>query len=86
MIKQTPQRIWAYKIRNLINGESVEDFDTSIDLTVHTKAPEKWLLIDLETGQMYRGLNIPNEWGKWKRLKNNFRNLLTSQNLDSTIY
>lgn len=33
-------------------------------LKVKTKCPEKWILIDRETGQTYRG----NESGAWDRL------------------
>ena len=36
----------------------------SISLTVKTKSPGKWLLIDRETGQVYKG----NEKGYWDRL------------------
>ena len=36
----------------------------SIILTVKTKSPDKWLLIDRETGQVYKG----NEKGYWDRL------------------
>jgi hypothetical protein len=36
----------------------------SIILTVKTKSPDKWLLIDRETGQVYKG----NENGYWDRL------------------
>lgn len=39
---------------------------------MHTKCPEKWLLIDLETGQMYRGMRDPGPYGKWRRLKKRF--------------
>jgi hypothetical protein len=35
-----------------------------ITLTVKTKSPDKWLLIDRETGQVYKG----NEKGYWDRL------------------
>ena len=56
--------------RKLLNGNVVEEFDTAIDLTIHTKCPEKWLLIDLETGQEYMGSEKPNLYGKWKRIKN----------------
>jgi hypothetical protein len=35
-----------------------------IDLIVHTKSPEKWMLIDKETGEMYQG----NAGGYWDRL------------------
>jgi hypothetical protein len=39
-------------------------FDEAIVLKVKTKRPEKWLLIDRETGQVYQG----NEGGYWDRL------------------
>ena len=39
-------------------------FDSSITLTVKTKSPEKWLLIDRETGQIFQG----SEKGHWDRL------------------
>ena len=35
-----------------------------IDLVVHTKSPEKWMLIDKETGKIYQG----NPNGYWDRL------------------
>jgi len=35
-----------------------------IDLIVHTKSPEKWMLIDKETGKIYQG----NIGGYWDRL------------------
>ncbi len=36
----------------------------SVNLTVKTKCPEKWLLVDRETGQVYQG----SEKGHWDRL------------------
>jgi len=57
------------KFRKLLSGENVEELDSAIDLTIHTKCPEKWLLIDLETGQEYIGSKKPNLYGKWKRVK-----------------
>lgn len=56
-------------MRKLLNGSEVEEFEKAIDLTIHTKAPAKWLLIDLETGQEYMGSDKPNLYGKWKRIK-----------------
>jgi len=56
-------------VRKLITGIEVQEFDEAIDLTIHTKCPEKWLLIDLETGQEYMGSAKPNLYGKWKRIK-----------------
>jgi len=68
------------KLRKLLNNEypflprmyqgaEVEEFSKAVDLTIHTKAPGKWLLIDLETGQEYIGSNVPTKYGRWRRLK-----------------
>ena len=47
----------------------------SVTLTVKTKCPEKWLLVDRETGAVYQG----NEKGHWDRLdpvvKDNFKDI-----------
>jgi hypothetical protein len=49
-----------------------EEFKKPIDLIVHTKSPNKWLLIDRETGEIYQGSSA----GHWDRLdpiiKNNY--------------
>jgi hypothetical protein len=42
-----------------------EEFKKAIDLVVHTKCPDKWLLIDRETGEIYKG----NSAGYWDRLE-----------------
>ena len=55
--------------RTLLDGKQVEELKNPVDLTIHTKCPEKWLLIDLETGQEYIGSKQPNLYGKWKRIK-----------------
>jgi hypothetical protein len=39
--------------------------DADVILTVRTLAPTKWLLIDRETGQTYKG----NPKGHWDRLE-----------------
>jgi hypothetical protein len=41
-----------------------EELNNPIDLTIHTKCPDKWLLIDRETGKIYQG----NTGGYWDRL------------------
>jgi hypothetical protein len=53
-------------IRNLLNGTSAVELGESKTLTVKTKCPEKWLLIDQETGEVYRGFttNGKNSWEK----------------------
>jgi hypothetical protein len=32
-----------------------EELNKPIDLVVHTKCPDKWLLIDRQTGEIYQG-------------------------------
>ena len=44
--------------------KNFKEFDSPINLIVHTKCPEKWLLIDRETGETYQG----NVGGYWDRL------------------
>jgi hypothetical protein len=41
-----------------------EDLGSAVDLIIHTKSPNKWLLIDRETGEVYQG----NAGGFWDRL------------------
>jgi hypothetical protein len=41
-----------------------EEIKEPINLIVYTKCPEKWILIDRETGETYRG----NIGGYWDRL------------------
>jgi hypothetical protein len=53
----------------MYQGSEVKELDKAVDLIVHTKVPGKWLLIDLETGQEYMGLDQPDQYGSWKRIK-----------------
>ncbi len=59
-------------LRKLLDkyGTEVEELYAPIDLVIHTKAPGKWKLIDMETGQEYVGTSIPNQYGCWIRIKN----------------
>jgi hypothetical protein len=41
-----------------------DELDSAIELKVYTKSPNKWLLIDRETGQVFQG----SEKGCWDRL------------------
>lgn len=41
-----------------------ETFESPVILTVKTKSPEKWLLVDRETGQIFQGSSK----GYWDRL------------------
>lgn len=58
------------KKRKLLDGSEVNDYDYPIDLILHTRAPGKWKLIDLETGQEYLGSDISHEtFGELLRTK-----------------
>ena len=59
-------------MRKLLNGTEVPENDTPIELVIHTKAPGKWKLIDMETGQEYVGSLELNEYGHWIRIKDRF--------------
>ena len=48
-------------MRKLFNFKTISSPDI---LQVKTKSPEKWLLVDRETGQVYQG----SENGHWDRL------------------
>lgn len=41
-----------------------KELSNPVDLIVHTKSPEKWILIDRESGELYQGNNN----GHWDRL------------------
>jgi hypothetical protein len=47
------------------NNFVFKEEDNEVSLTVKTLCPEKWLLIDRETGQVYQG----NPGGFWDKLK-----------------
>jgi hypothetical protein len=48
----------------LRKGFVFKSLSDSVILQVKTKSPEKWLLVDRETGQVYQG----SENGHWDRL------------------
>lgn len=43
------------KHRNLLDGSKVEELDIPVTITVYTKCPKKWMLVDMETGEHYQG-------------------------------
>lgn len=61
------------KIRKLFFGNKVNSLEEPIDLIVHTKAPEKWILIDLENLKIYKGQVKKSEYGLWKRIFKGFK-------------
>ena len=56
--------------RKLLDGTEVPELNKSVELIVKTKCPNKYKLIDMETGEEYIG-NCPNEHQLyWKKIKN----------------
>jgi len=55
--------------RKLLDGRNVEEFEERHILTVNTKCPQKWKLIDMETGEEYEGHHPsnPNAFD-WKKI------------------
>jgi hypothetical protein len=51
--------------RQLLDGEEVKVHDEIIDLSIHTRVPDKWILIDMETGQVYRGSDNQEMYKRW---------------------
>jgi hypothetical protein len=47
------------------NNFVFKEKENNVSLTVKTLCPEKWLLIDRETGEVYQG----NPGGFWDKLK-----------------
>jgi hypothetical protein len=54
------------KTRKLLDGKEVPELDKAITLEVYTKCPEKYMLIDMQTGERYIGYSTegPSSWRK----------------------
>ena len=55
--------------RILKDNSQVESFEKPVDLIIHTKAPGKWKLVDLETGEEYLGSEIGTDFAETLRDK-----------------
>lgn len=53
------------KIRK-INKTKILELENPVELKVITKCPTKWILIDEETGQVYRGTKNKEVGKMWK--------------------
>lgn len=53
----------------LKDGSEVKSFEKPVDLIIHTKCPDKWKLIDLETGEEYIGSEIVTSFAEILREK-----------------
>jgi hypothetical protein len=51
-------------MRKLIDGTVVNELESPVTLTVYTKCPRKWILVDQETGVGYEGYETDgkNSW------------------------
>ena len=56
------------KQRKLKNGSTVDELEQTVELVVKTKCPEKWRLIDMETGEEYIGQH--GQYYHWKKISN----------------
>ena len=53
--------------RQLIDGTTVQECSTAVELTITTKCPEKWMLVDRETGEIYTPHTTPGP-RQWKKI------------------
>ncbi len=58
----------ATKYRKLLDGRYVEELDEPMDLSVITKCPEKWVLQDIESGQIFQGTQNTEVGKQWKEI------------------
>ena len=55
------------KVRTLKSGKRVNELEEAITLKVYTKCPEKYMLTDMETGEVYIG--YPTEGSSsWRKI------------------
>ena len=62
MPKKKFRKLISNKISFQWPSKKVEELDIAIQLSVITKAPEKYVLLDMETGQVYLGSNQNNPY------------------------
>ena len=59
------------KKRTLQDGTEVEELNKPVNLTILTKCPKKWKIIDMETGQCYTASGEYEIYKQWKLLNTN---------------
>ena len=59
------------KTRVLQDGSTVEELDKPVNLTILTKCPKKWKIIDMETGQCYNASGEYEIYKQWKLIDKN---------------
>lgn len=58
------------KKRKLLDGRSINELGSPVTLKIITKAPQKWMLVDMETGQKYFGTTNKKIGYNWKLVEN----------------
>lgn len=58
------------KLRKLKDGSEVEELAKPVNLTILTKCPKKWKIIDMETGQHYVASGEYEIYKQWKKVDN----------------
>jgi len=53
--------------RKLLDGSEVPEYSTAVELSITTKCPDKWLLVDRETGEIYTPYTTPG-LRQWKKI------------------
>lgn len=54
-------------MRTLLDGTEAEELTEATTLTIKTKCPGKWLLVDKETGEVYSPYTTPGAL-QWKKI------------------
>lgn len=58
------------KTRTLLDGNEVPELEKPVNMQVYTKCPEKWMLVDLQTGERYIGHTDPSAGpSHWKKIE-----------------
>lgn len=61
----------SHNKRQLQDGTSVQELSKAVTLEVYTRCPQKWKLIDMETGEQYVGHENPTVGpSHWKKIDN----------------
>jgi len=55
--------------RTLKSGVEIKELPSPITLSIYTKVPHKYILLDMETGEQYIGSIDPNE-KSWIKITN----------------
>lgn len=55
-------------MRKLLGGTEVPELEESVTLSIKTKCPQKWMLIDMETGEIYTPYKTPGTL-QWERVQ-----------------